>query len=99
MGNFDYNYFGVPIRAGYVIGKVLSKEAVVPYAAAEAFVQADGNLATAYGMLLGDSEFSPSPWHAGVRLNYYIAYVEATMSMSSMHSSERSLGLEVGLGF
>ena len=99
MGDWDYNYLGVPLRAGYVVGKVLNQKAVIPYAGAEVFVQADANVYTAFGVIIGETDYSPSPWHAGIRLNYYIGYLEAMVSMSSMNSNERSVGLEVGLGF
>lgn len=95
--DWGYTYIGSPVRFGWMFrGKHQAPRRQV---AGEVFVQADFNWVALAAIIAPDENWSPSPWHAGMRVTLGPAFVEGSVSTSTMRSDRMSVGLEAGLDF
>lgn len=96
-GDWAYRYMGFPMRVGLLLRPGYAKPR--RQAAAEIFVQADFNAYALGAILAPDESWSPSPWSTGLRLSLGPAFVQGSVSTSTMRASATSLGLEGGVDF
>lgn len=95
--DWSFTYIGTPVRVGYMFRA--KHQAPRRQLAAEVFLQADFNWVSLAAIIAPDEDWSPSPWHTGLRLTLGPTYVEGSVSTSTMRMGATSVGLEAGLDF